>query len=172
MSGITNIPTMARWGSRFVPAGGKASRISSPIYRAFTAAIIARAAVSRNSAAMDLACPLGQWSFARPSADINAPAPGSVSDVDGNSESRKGTISVFYGPPPQIVACKKVEEERDDASDEPAVRPGGPEKSSCSPDRPLLGGSERTAVRRNRRSPVLSSSIPGRRGILIRAPPH
>jgi superfamily I DNA/RNA helicase len=39
--------------------------------------------------------------------------PASVSDVDGNSESRKGTISVFDGPPPQIVACKKVEEERD-----------------------------------------------------------
>jgi hypothetical protein len=35
--------------------------------------------------------------------------PASVSNVDGNSESRKGTISVFDGPPPQIVACKKVQ---------------------------------------------------------------
>ena len=39
--------------------------------------------------------------------------PGSVSDVDGNSESRKGTVSVFDGPPPLIVAYKKAEEERD-----------------------------------------------------------
>jgi superfamily I DNA/RNA helicase len=39
--------------------------------------------------------------------------PGSVSDVDGNSESRKGTISIFDGPPPLIVACKKAKEERD-----------------------------------------------------------
>ena len=39
--------------------------------------------------------------------------PASVSDVDGNAESRKGTISVFDGPPPLIVACASVEDERE-----------------------------------------------------------
>jgi superfamily I DNA/RNA helicase len=28
--------------------------------------------------------------------------PGAIADVDGNEESRKGTVSVFDGPPPQV----------------------------------------------------------------------
>lgn len=37
--------------------------------------------------------------------------PSAISDVDGNAESRKGTVSLFNGPPPQI-------ETFDDAADE------------------------------------------------------
>lgn len=37
--------------------------------------------------------------------------PGSVSDVDGNSESRRGTVSMFDGPAPLILPCKDVDEE-------------------------------------------------------------
>lgn len=39
--------------------------------------------------------------------------PAAVADVDGNAESRKGTISLFDGPPPQIVTFANEEEERD-----------------------------------------------------------
>ena len=31
--------------------------------------------------------------------------PGTVSDVDGNTESRRGTVSMFDGPAPTVVAC-------------------------------------------------------------------
>jgi len=34
-----------------------------------------------------------------------------VADVDGNVEERRGTISVFNGPPPTILACNSAEEE-------------------------------------------------------------
>lgn len=37
----------------------------------------------------------------------------SVSDVDGNVEDRKGTMSVFNGPSPQIQAFKDASEETD-----------------------------------------------------------
>ena len=33
--------------------------------------------------------------------------PPELSDVDGNSENRKGTASVFQGPPPDIRECAK-----------------------------------------------------------------
>src|SRR5207237_5976537 len=34
-----------------------------------------------------------------------------VSDVDGNVEDRRGTVSVFNGPPPRVVICEtKLEE--------------------------------------------------------------
>jgi superfamily I DNA/RNA helicase len=36
---------------------------------------------------------------------------GAVSDVDGNTEERKGTISLFNGPEPQIEVCESSEEE-------------------------------------------------------------
>lgn len=39
--------------------------------------------------------------------------PAAVADVDGNAESRKGTISLFDGPAPQIVTFASEEEERD-----------------------------------------------------------
>lgn len=31
--------------------------------------------------------------------------PTTVSDVDGNAEGRRGTLSMFDGPPPLVVAC-------------------------------------------------------------------
>jgi superfamily I DNA/RNA helicase/mRNA-degrading endonuclease RelE of RelBE toxin-antitoxin system len=34
-----------------------------------------------------------------------------VADVDGNVEERRGTISVFNGPPPTILACDSAEKE-------------------------------------------------------------
>jgi superfamily I DNA/RNA helicase len=34
-----------------------------------------------------------------------------VSDVDGNREDRKGTISTFNGPPPEIMVLKTTQEE-------------------------------------------------------------
>lgn len=34
-----------------------------------------------------------------------------VADVDGNVEERRGTISVFNGPPPIVLACDSVEKE-------------------------------------------------------------
>jgi superfamily I DNA/RNA helicase len=34
-----------------------------------------------------------------------------VSDVDGNVETRKGTISLFNGPPPMIMVLNSAEEE-------------------------------------------------------------
>lgn len=37
--------------------------------------------------------------------------PASVSDVDGNSESRLGTVSIFDGPPPSVVVTNSVDEE-------------------------------------------------------------
>lgn len=37
--------------------------------------------------------------------------PMSVSDVDGNTESRRGTVSIFDGPPPLVLTCTGGEEE-------------------------------------------------------------
>jgi hypothetical protein len=37
--------------------------------------------------------------------------PTAISDVDGNEEGRKGTVSVFNGPPPVVRAFKTTEEE-------------------------------------------------------------
>jgi len=31
--------------------------------------------------------------------------PSTVSDVDGNTEGRRGTVSMFDGPPPMVLAC-------------------------------------------------------------------
>ncbi|CAO3372852.1 3'-5' exonuclease [Azospirillum argentinense] len=39
--------------------------------------------------------------------------PAAVSDVDGHAESRKGTISLFDGPPLQIATFASEEDERD-----------------------------------------------------------
>ena len=39
--------------------------------------------------------------------------PTTLSDVDGNSEGRRGTISVFDGPPPIVKSCRDSGEERD-----------------------------------------------------------
>ncbi|WP_395643912.1 3'-5' exonuclease [Rudaea sp.] len=36
-----------------------------------------------------------------------------VSDVDGNSESRRGTVSVFNGPMPELHECESIESEID-----------------------------------------------------------
>jgi hypothetical protein len=35
-----------------------------------------------------------------------------VTDVDGNVEERKGTVSVFNGPPPRIAVLESAEKER------------------------------------------------------------
>jgi superfamily I DNA/RNA helicase len=45
----------------------------------------------------------------RKSADLLLPT--EVSDVDGNSESRSGTISVFEGPPPSVRVCEDKDTE-------------------------------------------------------------
>jgi mRNA-degrading endonuclease RelE of RelBE toxin-antitoxin system len=37
--------------------------------------------------------------------------PTTVSDVDGNAEGRRGTVSMFDGPPPMVVACTDAEHE-------------------------------------------------------------
>jgi len=37
--------------------------------------------------------------------------PATVSDVDGNSEGRRGTVSMFDGPPPMVVTCQDADEE-------------------------------------------------------------
>lgn len=37
--------------------------------------------------------------------------PTTVSDVDGNTEGRRGTVSMFDGPPPKVVACTDAEHE-------------------------------------------------------------
>lgn len=37
--------------------------------------------------------------------------PNSVSDVDGNSESRRGTVSLFDGPPPSVILANTTDEE-------------------------------------------------------------
>jgi superfamily I DNA/RNA helicase len=37
--------------------------------------------------------------------------PAAVSDVDGNAEGRRGTISMFDGPPPTVIVCKDLAEE-------------------------------------------------------------
>ena len=37
--------------------------------------------------------------------------PSTVSDVDGNTEGRRGTVSMFDGPPPAVVACRDADEE-------------------------------------------------------------
>jgi len=37
--------------------------------------------------------------------------PATVSDVDGNAEGRRGTVSMFDGPPPLVQACKDTDQE-------------------------------------------------------------
>jgi mRNA-degrading endonuclease RelE of RelBE toxin-antitoxin system len=37
--------------------------------------------------------------------------PTTVSDVDGNAEGRRGTVSMFDGPPPMVVACTDADHE-------------------------------------------------------------
>jgi superfamily I DNA/RNA helicase len=37
--------------------------------------------------------------------------PAAVSDVDGNSDTRKGTVSLFDGPEPLVTVCKTAEDE-------------------------------------------------------------
>ena len=37
--------------------------------------------------------------------------PSTVSDVDGNTEGRRGTVSMFDGPPPTVMACNDVDHE-------------------------------------------------------------
>jgi hypothetical protein len=37
--------------------------------------------------------------------------PTTVSDVDGNAEGRRGTVSMFDGPPPMVMACTDAEHE-------------------------------------------------------------
>jgi superfamily I DNA/RNA helicase len=37
--------------------------------------------------------------------------PSTVSDVDGNTEGRRGTVSMFDGPPPTVMACSDVDHE-------------------------------------------------------------
>jgi hypothetical protein len=37
--------------------------------------------------------------------------PTTVSDVDGNAEGRRGTVSMFDGPPPMVEACTDAEQE-------------------------------------------------------------
>jgi DNA helicase IV len=37
--------------------------------------------------------------------------PSTVSDVDGNMERRRGTVSMFDGPPPQVVPCSDADNE-------------------------------------------------------------
>jgi superfamily I DNA/RNA helicase len=39
--------------------------------------------------------------------------PGNVTDVDSISESRKGTVSLFEGPPPEMMVCADPSEEAD-----------------------------------------------------------
>ncbi|HHW32947.1 MAG TPA: UvrD-helicase domain-containing protein [Paracoccus solventivorans] len=37
--------------------------------------------------------------------------PATVSDVDGNTEGRRGTVSMFDGPPPLVMECRDAEHE-------------------------------------------------------------
>jgi UvrD-like helicase C-terminal domain/AAA domain len=37
--------------------------------------------------------------------------PSTVSDVDGNTEGRRGTVSMFDGPPPMVLACSDEDHE-------------------------------------------------------------
>lgn len=37
--------------------------------------------------------------------------PATVSDVDGNTEGRRGTVSIFDGPPPTVAACSDSDHE-------------------------------------------------------------
>lgn len=37
--------------------------------------------------------------------------PATVSDVDGNAEGRRGTVSMFDGPPPMVVVCRDTDHE-------------------------------------------------------------
>ncbi len=37
--------------------------------------------------------------------------PSTVSDVDGNTEGRRGTVSMFDGPPPMVMACSDADHE-------------------------------------------------------------
>jgi superfamily I DNA/RNA helicase/mRNA-degrading endonuclease RelE of RelBE toxin-antitoxin system len=37
--------------------------------------------------------------------------PATVSDVDGNAEGRRGTVSMFDGPPPMVTACTDADHE-------------------------------------------------------------
>ena len=41
--------------------------------------------------------------------------PATVSDVDGNAEGRRGTVSMFDGPPPRVVVCKDMDKEAETA---------------------------------------------------------
>jgi len=43
--------------------------------------------------------------------------PASVSDVDGNSKSRRGTVSIFDGPPPAVIVADTVDDEVSAVSD-------------------------------------------------------
>lgn len=38
--------------------------------------------------------------------------PATISDVDGNTEGRRGTVSMFDGPPPMVIACSDIDDER------------------------------------------------------------
>lgn len=37
--------------------------------------------------------------------------PGTISDVDGNTEGRRGTVSMFDGPPPHVRICSDAQDE-------------------------------------------------------------
>lgn len=37
--------------------------------------------------------------------------PGTISDVDGNTEGRRGTVSMFDGPPPHVRICRDAQHE-------------------------------------------------------------
>ncbi len=50
--------------------------------------------------------------------------PSTVSDVDGLAENRRGTVSVFDGPPPDVVLHASVNEERDGVGQWLAARLG------------------------------------------------
>jgi hypothetical protein len=53
-----------------------------------------------------------------------------VSDVDGNKEDRKGTVSTFNGPPPDIMALATPEEEIKDVSQWLVKRVSNPRQNS------------------------------------------
>jgi superfamily I DNA/RNA helicase len=38
--------------------------------------------------------------------------PNAIGDVDGNAESRRGTVSVFDGPPPSVQVCASADAEQ------------------------------------------------------------
>ncbi|MFC3183289.1 3'-5' exonuclease [Cypionkella sinensis] len=55
--------------------------------------------------------------------------PTTVSDVDGNAEGRRGTVSMFDGPPPMVVACADASNECSVVGDWISARL----KDGCSP---------------------------------------